>query len=394
MLEDTAMKTRRVFGLIFTCSILTLSLTNDLVSVQDKPLVDLYKTGKVKLVPEMIISDENLGGKDFFGYPIDVAVAEKNDIYICDNQAHNIKKFNASGEFIKSFGKLGQGPGDLNLPMEIEYLDGRLYVRDLMNQRVTIFDSGGTFVDSLKLPAENIIWRSMRILADGRFVAHLEKRYYDTPTPPSEIKIVLFSKDFTSQKNLFERQIINGHQIIKPRRVFVSNAFLPDISWDLDTEGKIVIGYSEKYEILLFDPEKGQTDSFSHPYKPVEVSDKDKDTFFREMPILSGSMSGGEMKKTMGAPDYIVENTEFPKTYPPFRDIKVDSEGNIWVRPYKTNDVSYDIFTRDGKFINRVQLVGEKKYPWLRAQASKGFWVIVEKDDLYMIKKVRIEVAR
>jgi len=388
------MNGRRIFILIFTCSILAFWLADDLISFQEKLLSDIFKTGKIKLVSELIISDENLRGKDFFGYPNDVAVDEKNDIYICDNQAHNIKKFNASGEYIRSFGKLGQGPGDLNMPMEIEYLDGRLYVRDLMNQRVSIFDSGGTFIDSFKLPAENIIWRSMRILTDGRFVAHLEKRYYDTPTSPSEIKVVLFSKEFTSQKNYFEREIINGHQIIKPRRVFVSNAFLPDISWDLDPEGKIVIGYSEKYEILFFDPEKGQTDSFSHPYKPIEVSEKDKNSFFREMPILSGSMSGGEMKQTVGAPDYIVENTEFPKTYPPFRDIKVDSEGNIWVRPYKTNDVSYDIFTPDGKFINRVQLVGEKKYPWLRTRASKGFWIIDEKDDLYTIKKVRIKETK
>jgi hypothetical protein len=388
------MKIRTVIYLVLICSILVFWLANGLVSAPDKPLADLYKTGKIKFVPELIISDESFGGKGFFGYPSDVAVDEKNDIYICDNREHNIKKFRASGEYIRSFGKLGQGPGDLNMPMEIEYLKGRLYVRNLMNHRISIFDSEGAFIDSLSLPDDKIIWYSMKILSDGRFIAHLEKKYYDTPTPPSEIKVVLFSKDFSSTRNLFERKINNGRYIREPRHVFVPNAFTPDITWDLDPEGRIVIGYSEKYEILFLDPEKGQTASFSHPYEPVVVSEKDKNAYFREMAFMSGSISGATMSQTKGAPDFIVKNTEFPKTYPPFVDIKADSEGNIWVRPYKTKDVSYDVFTRDGKFINRVQLVGEKKYPWMRTRANKGFWIIGEKDDFYTITKVRIEEAK
>ncbi|MCX6563394.1 MAG: 6-bladed beta-propeller [Candidatus Aminicenantes bacterium] len=360
----------------------------------NKSLAEIYKTGKIKFVPELIISDENFGGKDFFGYPNDVAVDVKNDIYVCDNREHNIKKFSVSGEYIKTFGKLGQGPGDLNTPMEIECFDGRLYVRDLMNKRMSIFDSQGAFIRSLKLPPDNIIWHSIRILPDGRFIAHLEKRFYVSPTPPTEITLVIFSQDFSSSKSLFERNISNGHYILNPRRVFVPNPFGPDLSWDLSPERKIVIGYSEKYEILILDPNNDKTDSFAHKYVPVAVGEKDKDAFFREMRFLSGSSSGGATTQVQGAPEYIVKNTEFPKTYPPFRNIKVDSEGNIWVRPYKTNDVSYDIFSKEGKFINQIRLVGETKYPWLTTRTSRGFWIISEKEDLYILTKVRIESAK
>jgi hypothetical protein len=63
----------------------------------------------------------------------------------------------------------------------------------------------------------------------------------------------------------------------------------------------------------------------------VKVTDKDKETFFAGMTFSSG----GAVKQ--GAPDFIIKETEFPKTKPPFFDLFVDSEGNILVFPHRLN---------------------------------------------------------
>jgi len=38
------------------------------------------------------------------------------------------------------------------------------------------------------------------------------------------------------------------------------------------------------------------------------------------------------METKKGAPDYIKENTDFPKYKPAFKEIVTDDEGNIWVK--------------------------------------------------------------
>jgi hypothetical protein len=72
-----------------------------------------------------------------------------------------------------------------------------------------------------------------------------------------------------------------------------------------------------------------QISSFKHKYIPVKVTKEDKEQFFAGMVV--SSPGGGQQQ---GAPDYIVKNTEFPKTKPAFDDIKCDPEGNIWVHTH------------------------------------------------------------
>ena len=60
-----------------------------------------------------------------------------------------IVKFSSEGAFIKTWGKKGAGPGELNDPHSIAFDSaGRLFVADRENQRIQIFDQDGGFIDA------------------------------------------------------------------------------------------------------------------------------------------------------------------------------------------------------------------------------------------------------
>ena len=144
------------------------------VPATDHSLAELFKTGTIRFVPEITITDEAMAGKDFFSLPMDLAVDDKGSLYVTDYQANNIKKFDAQGKFIKTIGKTGQGPGDFNGPANIEFSKGRLYVREGMNMRVSILNSDGAFIKSTAIPFDKGYWQEMKALPDGRLVIQKE----------------------------------------------------------------------------------------------------------------------------------------------------------------------------------------------------------------------------
>jgi streptogramin lyase len=92
-------------------------------------------------------------GLDEFNQPSDVAIAPNGDIFVADGHDSGsnmrIMKFTSDGKFIKTWGKPGSGPGELNVPHGLAFdSKGRLFVADRGNNRLQIFDQEGTLLDS------------------------------------------------------------------------------------------------------------------------------------------------------------------------------------------------------------------------------------------------------
>ena len=88
-----------------------------------------------------------------FGAPTDVVTAQNGDIFISDGHVGcgcpnaRIVKFSRDGRFVKSFGELGDGRGELFAPHSLAMDSlGRLFVADRSNNRVVIFTQDGDFI--------------------------------------------------------------------------------------------------------------------------------------------------------------------------------------------------------------------------------------------------------
>jgi DNA-binding beta-propeller fold protein YncE len=91
-------------------------------------------------------------GPDEFNAPSAVVTAPNGDIFVADGHGREtnarIVKFARDGTFIKTWGKKGTAPGELDVPHAITMdRQGRLLVGDRNNNRIQFFDQDGKFLD-------------------------------------------------------------------------------------------------------------------------------------------------------------------------------------------------------------------------------------------------------
>jgi sugar lactone lactonase YvrE len=94
-------------------------------------------------------------GPDVFNQPSDVVVSASGDIFVADGHDEDsnsrIVKFSKDGKFIKTWGKRGSAPGEIDVPHALAFDSrGRLFVADRNNNRIQIFDQDGKFLDQWK----------------------------------------------------------------------------------------------------------------------------------------------------------------------------------------------------------------------------------------------------
>jgi len=363
-------------------------------SKSKKSLAEIYKSGKVRFIQEFVISDKSLPEGKFFSGITDIAVDKSDAIYACDYKASNIKKFNSKGEFVKTIGKEGQGPGDFQSPSKIEVVQDRLFVWEARNMRISILNLDGDYIKSIPWDRMQQGWPyEIKALPNKKMILETQVSYRRGPSRPWECYLRLFSYDAEHMKDLYKKEFWTRKNITEPRRFSIPLPFSAKVHWDVTPKGNIVIGFSESYEIEIYDPLKGKISSFTHKYEPVEVTKRDEEQYFTGMTVTI--TSGGTSETKQGAPDYIVKNTEFPKYKPAFDDIKCDSEGNIWVHTFckdrKEESSSFDVFDEDGNFINRVRIEGDQYYPRRIKFRNRNFYVIeTDKDGYQKVVKYRI----
>jgi NHL repeat len=106
-----------------------------------------------------------------FGSPAAIAVSG-SEVYVADESNHRIAVYNASGTFVRAFGKgvgatgidvcttscqagsVGTGAGQLDAPQGVAVSSGEVYVAEQGNNRVSVFTTAGTFLRSFGSPGD------------------------------------------------------------------------------------------------------------------------------------------------------------------------------------------------------------------------------------------------
>jgi DNA-binding beta-propeller fold protein YncE len=91
-----------------------------------------------------------------FDEPNDVAIGRAGEIYVTQGHGKGesrVLKFDADGNFLKTWGGEGTGPGQFNVPHSIVIDDkSLLHIADRSNERIQVFDGDGNYIRESRHP--------------------------------------------------------------------------------------------------------------------------------------------------------------------------------------------------------------------------------------------------
>jgi hypothetical protein len=309
--------------------------TKDGVSIVKNPKDPMYGEDAFSLEEELAIGGSGGDEEAMLARPFSLVVDDGGNIYVLDIQAGNIKKFSSDGRLITSISRKGQGPGELQGPLSVQMAaDNELLVDCVISSRLVYFTPDGTFLRETHLTK---IPRAL-IMADGHgdFICQ-----YPESGPIFKVVLAKFSSD---QEKLFQIAEVD------PRYSEIYFPFAPGIISNVTSENNIVWAVTDKYEIMIADPQGRLIRRISRDYVPVEVTEAEKE----------------ELIKRQGPPD---QGAKIPAVYPPLQSEfpTSDEAGRIFIKTYeKAEDgVSFffDAFDAAGRYLARIPLKQVRRVP-------------------------------
>lgn len=92
-------------------------------------------------------------GPGEFIYPVGICKDPQENLYVCEYGGHDrIQKFSREGEYLLEFGSFGTGPGQFQRPSGLDWHDGKVYIADAINNRILIFTDQGKYLGDLGAP--------------------------------------------------------------------------------------------------------------------------------------------------------------------------------------------------------------------------------------------------
>ena len=300
------------------------------VTVVKNPKEPLYKTPVLELKEDLSLGGPEAQGDSALDQVRQFLVDDAGTIYVLDQRAAHVKVFDGSGKYLRTIGRKGQGPGELEYPMTLSLNErtGELAVH-LQSRGIVFFKTDGTYLRHLSLKGmlggrarldsrgqiyvleiimdnENSRYATKKLAPDGSVLATIS----ETPTP-------------TGPGN-------------------TTKAFIPVAFYSIDREDRFIYGFPESYEIQIYGPTETKVlRKITRVYDPVAVTEEDK----------------AERKKDV-PPGYTRE-FEFPKHHPVFSRFFLSDLGHLFVQTYEKADggrLIHDVFDAEGRFIGRLPL--------------------------------------
>jgi hypothetical protein len=359
---------------------------------QGPNLKDLYGSGHVNLIKKARIDESALPKGIVFENLRGLAADARGNVYAADFSANHILVFDSEGKFLRTIGRKGQGPGDLGGPEAIAISSGRIAVREVFNNRLSLFNTDGEFTTSAFFDpdARNGGFINMKVMPDGRLAVFAERglpQGFSGPLPEDQVQAVdIYSADLKTKKTIYEKSFHSSRWYRNPetgsfRRVRFP--YHPRVLFDVSPSGTIALGYSARYEIGFYDPDGGRVAACDRPYGPVKVEERDRKEFFDS--FVMSVIVGNARKVLPKPPDYIVKLAEFPEYLPPYRGGAFDSEDNLWVQLYTTSRATnvFDVFSSKGEFVHRIVVDGAP----INKNFTEGFDRVFFKDTIWQVER-------
>jgi hypothetical protein len=298
-------------------------------------------------------------GPDLFGQVAGIVVDDAGRIHVLDRQAKEIRTFDSTGAYVRTFGREGSGPGELLNPLGMALgPDGRIWVADPRNARYTVFTTDGQYVTEhiRKLAGSASPW-------NGGFGP--EGRLYEKFPTGEMTAVARMDSAFDPVDTLafpkYDEPLFEIRNERMHMRVGVPFATSQEEWWD--PRGYLWTAVTGDYTITKMDM-AGDTLRVIHgPHvDPVPVTAEERQE----------RLDGLDWFRRQGGK---VTPSDIPSEKPPMDRFDVADDGHIWVllTPHPDRDgVRYQVFDPDGRYLGDVPV-----------QRSLGLYTVFRDNRIY-----------
>ena len=144
-----------------------------------------------------------------FSRPTNVAVDKDGNLYVADTFNNRIEIFDADGEFIRAFGKAGDGPGYFARPKGVGVdADGHVWVADAVQDRVQVFTPEGRLL--IYIGGHGMLPGEFSTMAGLTF--DNKNRLYTTEQYPGRLQIFRYITDEEAKAEQAKREARSGQK--------------------------------------------------------------------------------------------------------------------------------------------------------------------------------------
>jgi len=287
----------------------------------------------VRLAHELAIGSETDSEEAMIFEIRSVQVGAGGEIFVLDGKIKQIKVYGPDGRHLRTIGRQGQGPGELQSPTRMAMTAaGNLCIPDAGNNRVSLYSPEGTCLKETPFKG----WRPIRFLPDSRGGG-----YGDLLDFQGGVKDILLKFDSKLDRVATIATLViveNPSDQMIPMEMF-------RLIYQVDPKGHIVWASSGAYELNVVGADGKTVRKILRDHEKRSYSRADKDRLIKERFEGQPPPSGAEIF--------------FPPHKPVLYHFVLDDEGRFYVRTFEKDGQGlffYDIFDREGRYFARFSL--------------------------------------
>ena len=311
----------------------------------------------------------DFGLTDIWGFD----VSPDGNIFVYNppgSQGNLFFRFDKSGAPLLSFGKKGQGPGEIQWPRYQKIIrNNEISVLDRGGQKILFYDKNGRLKQEIK-PDKGISGSGVLLeLSNGNYLLRESVATISGDSLTLELSII--DSEFNVITELGRTVIEN------PSTAPQFKYPLPIFSWDL-SDDLIYIGSEENgYEIHVYDFDGVLIRKIKKEYTKVPYSKEQRN----EVLIMLEVPEAEFLRKKIILPEY----------NPPFQHLFVSNDNQLFVMTFEQGDNSgeylTDVYDEDGILISKCSLNLWLSGDIFQPGGSLDSWTSVLKNKLYCVRE-------
>lgn len=272
---------------------------------------------------ELFLKDTDEANSYILTFPRDIAFDKDDSVYILDAKEYCIYKFDIHGKLISSFGKRGNGPGEMKFPMSIAIKESDLFLFDVA-PLINKYNLAGQFLSSS--PKEYKFVQGIK--------AFPEKFFIGTEYNGDELSVSFGRYDWSGKITNLIDKIDYKHYFTKKQldaSRSLMDGYVENLTYNITNKGEILYARTNKYEIRKYIDGKGI----------VIIKEEHK---AKKIPNSNGVEA--KVRNTKSGPVLSLKGDSFSLV----NSLMTDAKDNIWFATTSEDRTGFVKYSPEGKF--------------------------------------------